>query len=193
MSDNSVNSPAEINDQEKEEFVHLAVMITAVSFGVITVAQIATMVLFFIRSRKLKEIKLLPKVMMLLALWSTVIYFIGYTLMYLEVDITIMYYMGLAFRSADMLNYGLLFRLVRLQNQLKASEENSKIILAAIQRSRKFEKFVYADLLVYQFAMLIYYSAKNAMDNKEISASLMKCTDVIRGVTFAIFTCVFCP
>ena len=34
----------------------------------------------------------------------------------------------------DTINYGLLFRLVRLQVQLKASEENSNKIVASIKR-----------------------------------------------------------
>ena len=40
-------------------------------------------------------------------------------------------------RILYIINYGLMFRFVRLQVQLKASEENSMKIMAAIQRSNK--------------------------------------------------------
>ena len=46
------------------------------------------------------------------------------------------------------LNYGLIFRFVRVIVQLKASEENSMKIMAVIHRSKKIECFVYVDLAI---------------------------------------------
>ena len=93
-------------------------MMTAISFGIVTVAQFCTMILFFVKTRKLKEINFLPKAMMLMASASTVFYFIGYTflLIYDEDEIKIMFYLAIIFRFADMVNYVLLFRLIRVQN-----------------------------------------------------------------------------
>ena len=53
------------------------------------------------------------------------------------------------FMSTDTINLGLLFRFVRVQVQLKASEENSLKILKAIKRSKWMEYFVYVDLLIF--------------------------------------------
>ena len=56
----------------------------------------------------------------------------------------------------DMINYGLLFRFARLQLQLKASEENSKKIVAKIKRIRITQSILYLNLLLYAIAWMIY-------------------------------------
>ena len=81
-----------------------------------------------------------------------------------------------------------MFRFVRLQVQLKASEENSKKIMAAIQRSKKIEILVYADLLFFTFVMLVYQIHDVVGIHEDIGDHLLQ----ISAFSFLIFAGVFC-
>ena len=70
------------------------------------------------------------------------------------------YLVSPAIKFIDLINYSLMFRFVRVQVQLKAAEENSKKIMAAIEQSKKVERFVYADLLLYIVTKLSNYIVK---------------------------------
>ena len=73
--------------------------------------------------------------MVIMANLSNLFLLIFWILTLSNIDATIMYYISPATRIGDFINYSLIFRFVRIQVQLKASEENSKKIVAAIQRS----------------------------------------------------------
>ena len=83
-----------------------------------------------------------------------------------------MSYASPAIRISDFMNYGLMFRFVRLQVQLKASEENSKTIVAAIQRSKNIQSFFYADMVIYVVAYLINQMAKPYVDQSDIISQI---------------------
>ena len=63
--------------------------------------------------------------MMLMATASCCFYFVWQVVYLAGVDDTVMYYITPFFKIAGLVNFGLLFRFVRVQVQLKASEENS--------------------------------------------------------------------
>ena len=79
---------------------------------------------------------------------------IGYQVVFYSVKSTgqnpqWIYYLRPPVIVLDMINYGLLFRYARLQTQLKASEENSKVIVAQIRRFRTMQYILYFFLSLY--------------------------------------------
>lgn len=122
---------------------------------VFSVAQITIVSLFLVRSRGLKEINLLTKMMMVVAAITSVFHLLWSLFIVAGIDATIFYYLGTIFRIANNVNYSLMFRFIRLQVQLKASEENSKIIMSTIKRSKQIENFVNFDLIIYTCALLV--------------------------------------
>ena len=110
-------------------------MITAVSYGVISVAQFTLTAIFLYRSREIKEIRWLPKTMMITATLSSMFYTVFYSNFYLKWNKLAFIILDPVVKIAMIVNYGLLFRFVWLQVQLKAAEENSKKIMADIQKS----------------------------------------------------------
>ena len=155
-------------------------------------AQLAVLVIFLFRSRKIEEISWLPEAMIIMATLSSAYYCVAYILIYFKMTSPALYYIAPAVKILVILNYGLLFRFVRLQVQLKAAEENSKKIMAQIQKSKRIEIFVYADLLIYSLTLLIYQIADYAIDNKETKTQIMNLSANIQAVTYLIFVSVFC-
>ena len=111
-------------------------IVNAVLLGVMTVSQIVITTLFMVKSKTIKEIKCLPKLMIVMATISTFFFFVWTVLDNIGVETTLLYYISPAIKIIDAFNYGSMFRFVRLQKQLKASEENSEKIMASIQRSK---------------------------------------------------------
>ena len=63
--------------------------------------------------------------MMVIAAITNVFHLVWSVFIIAEVNDTIFYYIAPLFRITNNLNYYLMFRFIRLQVQLKASEENS--------------------------------------------------------------------
>ena len=89
-------------------------MITAILHGVIALAQFAATTVFFVRSKKIKEINCLPKAMMVMATASSCYHCVGYSLIYLENNQDALFYITPAFKIMLIVNYGLFFRFVRV-------------------------------------------------------------------------------
>lgn len=137
--------------------------------AVVAVSQVTTTVLFIIKSRKLKEITYLTKMMMVIANVSC-LFFIMWSILYLtdsETFFNFLLFTSPAVRITDIVNFGLMFRFIRLQVQLKASEENSKKILASINRSKKLEWLIYFDLIIHIIALLVEYIYLDSEDVNE--------------------------
>lgn len=132
------DSESEKKDKEKQEAFEMQVNKIMVGLqGIIFIIQITTFSLYLYRSSKVPEIQCLTKVMALLTTISIGFYF-TWTIIYIaEFDQKILSYIAPAIRIADILNYGLLFRFIRVQVQLKAQKENSKKIMTAIERSNR--------------------------------------------------------
>ena len=85
-------------------------IVYAVLQGVMTVLQIITISLFLIRSRKVKEINWLPKVVIIMSTISYTFWLALSILFILDIDIKIMHSLSPVIRINDFLNYGLMFR-----------------------------------------------------------------------------------
>ena len=92
-------------------------------------------------------------------------------------------YISPVVKIAVIVNYGLLFRFVQLQVQLKAAEENSKIIMSAIQKSKRIEIFLYIDLVIYALTILLSNIANKAIKNLVIWNKLTTISNNIAAVT----------
>ena len=84
-----------------------------------------------------------------------------------------------------------MFRLVRLQVQLRASKENSKKIFEAIHQSKRVECFAYTDLTIKAVALLLHNIAGLAMEESEIRSHIIYITLIVRSITNLIFTWMF--
>lgn len=96
--------------------------------------------------------------MMIIPTFLSVFHFTWTVIYIAEINDYYIFYLAPFARLVESIYIGLLFRFVRVVAQLKASEENSKKVLASIQRSKKIEKFIYIDLLIYVLAMLSIYT-----------------------------------
>ena len=144
------------------------------------------------KSRKVMEITWLTKGMVLMANVSTVFFCLWSILYQFGADTLPLVYISPAVRITDIVNFGLMFRFVRLQVQLKASQENSKIIMGAIQRSKQTELIVLAVLLINILAMLLQYIADFAMAPTAATTETSVQADNLQGITYMIFSVVFC-
>ena len=131
----------------------------SILLGVAAALQFAATFLFLFRSRKLTEINWLPKTMTIMATVSATFNFVDYTLISLNPSHPLViynFYTRSVINITNILNYCLIFRFVRLQVQLMALKENSNKIMAAINRSKKIEYVVFADLLIYAIMYCLY-------------------------------------
>lgn len=159
---------------EQERFIIQCEKVCVLIIGAIALAQIVTTTLFFYRSKQNKQITCLPKAMMLMGIVPTVYWFV-WSIVYLSgIDDTIFYYVYLAVNMTAIINYGLMFRFIRLQVQLKASQENSRKIMETIERSKKIESFIKADLLIYTLALLVRLLADFIMEKNEIRTKIIQ-------------------
>ena len=129
--------------------------------------------------------------MILLATVSITFYFVLITLTSLKISPRILLYIEPLRAIFDTVNYGLMFRFVRLQVQLRACQENSKKIFEAIHRSKKVECFVYIDLTIKAIALLLNNIAGLAMEESEIRTHIIYITLKVRSITYLIFLWMF--
>ena len=106
--------------------------------------------------------------------------------------IEIQSYLHIALRIFYLILCGLMFRFVGVQAQLKASEENSKLVLAAIQRSKTLQYFVYAVLLINSLAVLFERKILDLVRENEYHTHLYLEVYLVLSVTNVLFICVFC-
>ena len=119
-------------DDEVKSFEKFLEKICCPFDQVIAIAQVITTTLFLYKARKHKEIKILPKVMIVMAT-SVSLYISVWSIFYVAgMDNKIWWYIEPFVHLAETFNTGLLFRLARVQVQLKAQQENSWKIMAAI-------------------------------------------------------------
>ena len=141
-------------------------MIAALSHGIIAVAQLTATVTFLFKLRKIKEITWLTKTMVMMASVSSIYYCLGYSFIYFKMATKALFFIAPVVKIMVIVNYGLLFRFVRVQVQLKAAEENSKKIIASILKSKKIECFVYVDLLIYAISFLLIQIVYRVINKK---------------------------
>ena len=137
--------------------------------AIITVVQIATVTSYLFKSRVIKEIEWLTKLMVLMATFTCTFQLLWTIIFIFEIDQTVFLYAAPFVKIADIVNYSLMFRFVRVQVQLKASVENSKKIMTTIRRSQRIECLGIADLLIYAIAFLLYNISVYALGANEIS------------------------
>ena len=94
-----------------------------------------------------------------------------------------------------MTNYGLLFRYARLQTQLKASEENSNVIVAQIKRFRTIQVFLYINMSLYALffvVRIVFYEVLVLKYNNPILFFELKRLyyDPFQGVSFITSMCI---
>ena len=113
-------------------------MVSTVITSLIILCQVVTSIVFFWRSRKLKEINWLPKFITGLAciegiMWSS--YYSDQTFFKISVNGSLVFWLILVSAITYPTIMGLLIRFVRVQVQLRAQEENTIKILEAIKRA----------------------------------------------------------
>ena len=120
---------------------------------VFTVCQVVTSLVFFWRSRKIKEINWLPKFIMGLAIlegimWSS--YYI--TTIYFEIQVSaiVLFCLTIIPVITSPTLMGLIIRFQRVQVQLRAQEENTIKILKTIKRANILEVVFIITLIVIQ-------------------------------------------
>ena len=107
-------------DNEIESFEKFLEYICCPFYQVIAIAQVITTALFLYKARKHKEIKILPKVMIVMATLVS-LYLSVWSIFYVaDKDSDILWYIEPFIYLIEIFNSGLLFRLARVQVQLKA-------------------------------------------------------------------------
>ena len=155
--------------------------------------QLVVSIIFFTKTRRIEEVGNLPKLMIVLSNFSWILYLVHYVQLLIGIKSGFsLSVLSLLAKLPQLVNYGLLIRFVRVQVQLRAREERTEVIIAKIARSRKIEKFIHADLVVYSLCFFTYYYPQIYTDVAASQAAIMQYSLAVAAITQLIFVCIFC-
>ena len=177
--------------QREAEIVYNIFRFGTVIMSLIVFCQVVTGIVFCWRARRVKQITLLPKIIMGLASIEGIIlssYYIAKVFFMKSCSATVIFLMNIVASISTPTIMGLLIRFERVQVQLRAREENTIKILAAIKRANVLE-VVFILTLVVSFIL----NALGGYGNQtfRIPVKIAQVLD-ISGLIFEIgFVCIF--
>ena len=141
----------QIDAQRELEIVTIIKQCGIIIYSIIALSQVVLSAIFYWRSRKIKEITFLPKFIMILINIQGVMlssYYITTEFFKISVHTTIVFFIKIFLAISSPITIGLLIRFERVQVQLRAQEENTIKILAAIKRANTLQVVFAITLIV---------------------------------------------
>ena len=137
--------------QSEEEIITIIKITGSVIISLLTVCQLVTSLVFFWHSRKINQIKWLPKFIMILAniqtiSWSS--YNISAVFIQNKLSDKAYFWRQIVPVITNPLILGSLIRFQRVQVQLQAQEENTIKVLSTIKRATILEKIIVMTLVI---------------------------------------------